>query len=83
MVKIVLRLLIVVFAFQTGKTWAQEESNTEESVNQEELLLAFQKYRDSIDKTFNYQTGEVSLDNGLALLKVPVGYRFLDKKQAE
>ncbi len=83
MVKIVLRLLIVVFVFQTGKTWAQEESNTEESVNQEELLLAFQKYRDSIDKTFNYQTGEVSLDNGLALLKVPVGYRFLDKKQAE
>ncbi|WP_298539295.1 DUF2167 domain-containing protein [uncultured Aquimarina sp.] len=75
---LILNLLVI----SNLSLWSQEETANEETVNMEELLLQFQKYKDSIDKTFKYQTGNVMLGDGLALLNVPNGYRFLDKEQA-
>lgn len=37
---------------------------------------------DSIDNTFTYQRGTISLQNGLATLEVPRGFKFLDSKQS-
>ncbi|MEW7280872.1 DUF2167 domain-containing protein [Aquimarina sp. 2201CG1-2-11] len=76
-------LLFFWICLQTSNSWSQEEqSRTEESTNEKELLLAFQKYSDSINNTFDYQTGSVVLEGDLALLNVPTGYKFLNKKQA-
>jgi len=81
--KITLKILILALLLLSNlNLWSQEESANEETVNMDELLLQFQKYKDSIDKTFNYQTGDVMLGDNLALLNVPEGYRFLDKEQA-
>ncbi|WP_299242351.1 DUF2167 domain-containing protein [uncultured Aquimarina sp.] len=75
-------LILTLLVISNLSLWSQEETANEETVNMEELLLQFQKYKDSIDKTFKYQTGNVMLGDGLALLNVPNGYRFLDKEQA-
>ncbi|AXT49387.1 DUF2167 domain-containing protein [Aquimarina sp. BL5] len=81
--KITLKTLILALLLLSNlNLWSQEEASNEETVNMDELLLQFQKYKDSIDKTFNYQTGDVMLGDNLALLNVPEGYRFLDKEQA-
>ncbi|WP_109300769.1 DUF2167 domain-containing protein [Aquimarina sp. AU474] len=86
MKKFVLLLSIVLSGVNM---WAQDQekiketSDPEETVNEEELVLAYQKYKDSIDDTFNYKTGNVVLGDKLALLEVPVGYKFLDKEQAD
>jgi uncharacterized membrane-anchored protein len=37
---------------------------------------------DSIESSFMYQTGEISLDNGIGKIQVPKGFRYLDSKQA-
>ncbi len=85
MEKFVIRILFAFLIFQGSISWAQEEVVEEavEEVNTEELQQAFQKYKDSIDQTFSYQTGDVVLGDELALLKVPSGYKFLDEKQAD
>jgi len=81
-----MKTLILACVYMTSiGLWSQEETEgvNEETANVEELLLQFQKYKDSIDKTFNYQDGAVVLGDDLAVLNVPKGYRFLDKKQAD
>ncbi|HZI25978.1 MAG TPA: DUF2167 domain-containing protein [Chryseolinea sp.] len=39
-------------------------------------------YFDSLEATFNYQHGEIKLDDGIGTLNVPEGFRYLDSKQA-
>lgn len=46
-------------------------------------LEAYQKTLDSINNSFTYQTGEVILNNGLAILNVPEGFKFLDSEQSK
>ncbi|MBW8887013.1 MAG: DUF2167 domain-containing protein [Fibrobacteres bacterium] len=36
-----------------------------------------------MDKRLSYRTGEIKLDGGLATLKLPEGYRYLDAKQSQ
>jgi len=43
---------------------------------------AYVKKIDSINKSFTYQDGIISLQDGLAEIKVPEGYKFLDAKQS-
>ncbi|MCU0450226.1 MAG: DUF2167 domain-containing protein [Bernardetiaceae bacterium] len=38
---------------------------------------------DSIEATLNFQTGTVTLKDGLATIKIPAGFKFLDAKQAQ
>lgn len=67
---IVLLLLIAKISF------AQDSENQKLS---EEVYL--QKL-DSINKSFTYQEGTISLQNGIAEIAVPKGYKFLDAKQS-
>lgn len=43
----------------------------------------YTQFLDSINNTFTYQRGEVELDGGLAILNVPVGFKFLDSEQSK
>jgi len=44
---------------------------------------SYQKTLDSLNNTFTYKRGEVILDNGLAILNVPEGFKFLDGEQSK
>jgi uncharacterized membrane-anchored protein len=37
---------------------------------------------DSVESTLTYQTGEIKFDNGIGILTVPSGFRYLDSEQA-
>lgn len=82
--KITLRTLLFTFALLFSfLVRSQEESENETTISADELMLQYQKYKDSIDKTFKYQTGNVSLGSDLAMLQVPEGYKFIDEEQAK
>ncbi|WP_075343314.1 DUF2167 domain-containing protein [Tenacibaculum agarivorans] len=68
-------LLSVVFIHLSFLCFSQEE--IVETPNNE-----FQKKIDSINSSFSYKTGKVVLDNGLAEINVPTGYKFLDAEQS-
>ena len=57
--------------------YAQETSET--SLEDE---LAYQQMLDSIEASFDYEIGTIDLQNGLATLVVPGGYRFLGSGQS-
>ena len=62
-----------------------EEANTETvELTEDDLqqLERYQAYADSIESTMDYKYGKVSIGNGLALMDVPEGYKFLEKEQA-
>ena len=48
-----------------------------------EEMLAYKKYSDSIDKTFTYQYDKIILEDDLAEIDVPDGYKFVDAEQAD
>ncbi|MEC3908454.1 DUF2167 domain-containing protein [Tamlana sp. 2201CG12-4] len=58
--------------------------NAQEEVDSLTLNLElYQKALDSINKSFTYQYGEVPLNDGLAILNVPEGFKFLDSEQSK
>lgn len=48
-----------------------------------EQLEAYQKSLDSINNSFNYEYGKVSIQNGMAEIDVPEGYKFLNAEQSK
>lgn len=78
-----LLLSLFVMAMCAVQLRAQETTPAEEpQMSEEEMTLILQQYSDSIEGTFKYQTGQISL-NGIANLNVPAGWKYLDGPQAE
>jgi uncharacterized membrane-anchored protein len=46
-------------------------------------LMDYVKLMDSVNKVLKYQTGLVVLDNGIAQLNIPAGFKFLNKEQSK
>lgn len=55
----------------------------EEQISEEQMILMYQAYADSIVGTFEYETGEVTIGNGIAALHVPAGFKYLDPDGSE
>jgi len=72
-------LSLAVLSFLITFSFAQEST---EEITEEEQQAYFQKI-DSINNSFTYQYGKISLQDGLAEINVPDGYKFLDAKQSE
>lgn len=53
----------------------------EEEFTEEQQKVYLQKL-DSINKSFQYDYGKISLENGLAEIDVPEGYKFLNAEQS-
>lgn len=81
MKKILLTLFCLFFitVFYAQDTDEQEELD----INAEELEKFYNEYRDSVEQSFTYAYGKIDLDDGLATLHVPNGYKFLDKNQSK
>lgn len=52
----------------------------EDSLAAEKAL--YDKYIDSVNKTFTFQTGQIKLSNDVAQLNVPQGFKFLNAEQS-
>ncbi|MFY9242332.1 MAG: DUF2167 domain-containing protein [Polaribacter sp.] len=71
-------LTIALFCFLSTSIFTQE---TEEILTDEEQK-AYLFTLDSINKSFRYEYGKISLENGLAEINVPKGYKFLNAEQS-
>lgn len=70
--KKIVAVLLLVSAF----SFAQDSENQEISIEE------YTRKLDSINNSFTYQEGVVSLQNGIAEIIVPEGYKLLDAKQS-
>ena len=59
-------------------TFSQDVESDTLQISEEEYI----KKIDSINNSFTYQEGIISLENGIAEINVPKGYKFLDAKQS-
>jgi uncharacterized membrane-anchored protein len=53
------------------------------TMSEEEAFDAWQHYADSVNATFEWQTGTVDLLDGIATLEVPEGFQYLNGEQSE
>lgn len=58
-------------------------SFSQESESEEIQKEIYQKKLDSINNSFNYETGKVLIQDGLAEINIPEGYKFLNAKQSK
>ncbi|MEZ4799156.1 MAG: DUF2167 domain-containing protein [Flavobacteriales bacterium] len=75
-------LLMIVFSSAVFNVVAQEDTTYSEEAALEELA-AFYAMVDSIENSLNYQTGDISILDGQAVIHVPEGFRFLDANDAQ
>lgn len=60
-----------------------ESPATEKELSQEEVMALVKAYMDSVTQTLNFETGVVQLQDDLATLTVPNGYKYLNGKDSE
>ncbi|ULC60745.1 DUF2167 domain-containing protein [Flaviramulus sp. BrNp1-15] len=68
---------VILFLFVI-QIYAQQETDSL-SIDLEQ----YQKALDSINNSFTYQRGEITLGDGLAIINVPEGFKFLDSEQSK
>ncbi len=71
-------LTLVLSCLLSTLSFSQE---TEEEFTKEQQIAYLQKL-DSINKSFQYDYGKISLENGLAEIDIPEGYKFLNAEQS-
>ncbi len=70
-------LLCIVMIFITNISFAQEAEN------EEILKEMYLKKIDSLNNSFTYETGKILIQDGLAEINIPEGYKFLNAKQSK
>lgn len=73
------KLFTVLFCVSTILSFSQEN----EEILSEEAQIAYFKRLDSINESFNYDYGKISLENGLAEIDIPENYKFLNAEQSK
>lgn len=76
MTRLLFCILPLFFSFQLIGQDAPPAEETE--FTEEQLMAMYRAYADSVESTFEYQTGTVTIKDGLATLNVPAGYKFLN-----
>jgi uncharacterized membrane-anchored protein len=75
------KITIVILFFTLPFVLLAGKDGDSSKVNMEEL----QRYitlMDSVNKALKFQTGNIQLENGVAQLNVPAGFKFLNKEQS-
>jgi len=73
------KLFTVLFCVSTILSFSQEN----EEILSEKAQIAYFKRLDSINESFNYDYGKISLENGLAEIDIPENYKFLNAEQSK
>lgn len=51
-------------------------------LSDDELFAIYEKFKDSVENALHYEYGIVNLENDLATITVPVGFKFLNSEQS-
>ncbi len=73
------KIFTVLFCISTILSFSQEN----EEILSEEAQITYLKRLDSINESFNYDYGKISLENGLAEIDIPENYKFLNAEQSK
>ena len=76
-----MKKLICILLLTLGLNAAYAQATHEDSVAMYEKIM--KDYTDSINASFKYQTGKITLDGGFATIDVPKGFKFLDAAQSK
>lgn len=79
----VYRWLIYILCGLSFKLNAKDESLEISADSLAMLQTMYLLQVDSVNQTFEYQTGKITLGNDLATLSVPEGFKYLDGDQSE
>ena len=74
------QLTILAILLTTMFSFSQTDST---EINMEFDEAAYQKVLDSINDSYSFQKGDISLGDDLATLHVPEGFKFLDAEQSQ
>jgi len=76
-----MRRLILLFVTLSSCLYTYSQETTE--IDSAEIFLAaYNNYIDSLNNTFNYEYGAISISDGRATLSVPDGYKYLNEEQS-
>ncbi|MEL6943055.1 MAG: DUF2167 domain-containing protein [Bacteroidota bacterium] len=78
------KFLLIAFVMATFITLkAGGTDSTAVELSEEEYFALYNAYVDSVASTFQYDTGTVQLDNKLATLEIPEGFKYLSGENSE
>ena len=80
--KLPLFLIFAIFSI-TLNADSTADSTSVETYSEEELLAQYYAFIDSVQNSFDFQTGIVDIKNGLAQITVPQGFKYLNPTQSE
>lgn len=63
--------------------FSQSSEEEPDSMQLTAMIMKYQDYLDSVDKTIHYQTGQINLGQGAAHLVVPDGFKYINAEQAK
>jgi uncharacterized membrane-anchored protein len=75
--KLLLGLLLIALNLKANP---KEKDDTTSTLNQEQI--AYVKLLDSMNRVLKFDSGLVKLENGIATLNIPKGFKFVNKEQA-
>ncbi|MFZ2898976.1 MAG: DUF2167 domain-containing protein [Saprospiraceae bacterium] len=78
-----LQLLPILFLLTQPASANNPDTSYDVLIDQALEEVMFQAYIDSLERAFQYQTGLVSIGNGLATIAVPPGFKYLDGPTSE
>ena len=76
-------LFLLSLLFMGVSGYSNDTTNTKDSEQQIEELAGLFARLDSIEKTMQYQQGEIRLQNGHAIINVPQGFKFINAEQSQ
>jgi len=78
-----LGLFILFGIFAQAQDELLDTSEISSLLEQFQMETMLTQYYDSIDQTFNYQTGPIEIGGGVAKLNVPLGFKYISGKDAD
>lgn len=75
--------LLLLFLASSALSSIAQEDTTSFSEADLETLMQYYAHVDSVESNLNYQTGDISILDGKAVVHVPVGFKFLDANDAQ
>ena len=76
-------ILFFCFLISTPTFAFKDSLNVDKEMEAAMMMVAYQNYIDSVENTFTFITDAVDISSGLADLKVPSGFKYLDSKSSE
>lgn len=76
------KALILCYSLFFSLLLSAQTDTSKVKIDPELAMSRYRAYADSVASTFKYQTGTVQIGKGVATLKVPAGYKYLDAASA-